>query len=222
MKCRDVLGLIALLVGSVTTMSVAVPRAEAADVPCAPFNVRLDPSTWTTARDGFFGKAIGQTFLASDTLIRKITVWRIPNNRSVVGAHLYITGVDVNLVPDVGQILLNGPTVTVYDSDPPGQMIEMPFVLDPPLALPHPGVYAFFLQAAGCNPVDAWYILANNMNPYPYGMYWLTGRVDNSCHLRGVDSWEDNLDLLFDIEFCTTRVTPARAGTWGELKVLYR
>jgi hypothetical protein len=98
----------------------------------------------------------------------------------------------------------------------------MVFVLDPPLALPRPGLYAFFLRTEFCSP-GSWYIVANNTNPYPYGLYWLTGRIStSSCHLRPVEAGENNTDLLFDIEFCTNRVTAARAGTWGELKLLYR
>jgi hypothetical protein len=200
---------------------IAPPRAGAADPECA--HIRLDPSIWNTSRTSDLGSAIGQTFLAEDTVITRVTVWRPPNNRSVVGAHLYITGVDANGRPDVGQILLDGPTLTVFDSAPPGQFIELSFLLDPPLALPSPGTYAFFLQNAGCLTAAAWQIVASNANPYPSGMHWLTGRVDNSpCHLRAVIGGEDNTDLLFDIEFCSSGITSSHAKSWGSLKVIYR
>jgi hypothetical protein len=162
--------------------------------------------------------------LAQDTIITKITVWRPPNTPSSVGMHLYVTGTDSAMVrPLVAEMLLDGPTVTVFDSDPPGQAIEVPFVLDPPLVLPGVGTYAFFLQAEGCSPGAVWYIRANETNPYPDGLYWITGRVVNPpCHLRFVDGGENNTDLLFDIEFCDTHPTPTRRQTWGELKVIYR
>jgi hypothetical protein len=211
----------ALLLGCVTT-SMGAPHAEAADLPCAPFHVRLDPSTWNTSRAADLGSAIGQTFLAEDTLITRITLWLPPNYPTAFGAHLYVTGVDVNGRPNTGEVFLDGPTVHVDNNVPPGQFIEMPFVLDPPLALPRPGTYAFFLRTEFCSPAS-WFIVANNTNPYPDGAFWLTGRVDNPpCHLRPVVASSDVVDLLFDIEFCTSRVTAARAGTWGDLKVLYR
>ena len=47
-----------------------------------------------TLAGGAGGDALGQVFRAEDMLITKLTVWRRPNNRSVIGANLYITGVD--------------------------------------------------------------------------------------------------------------------------------
>jgi hypothetical protein len=126
-------------------------------------HVALDPSTWNTFRSPFSGSAVGQTFLAADTLIKSITVWRPPGNYSVWSAHLYVTRTDANGRPTVGQTLLDGPTLTVLDSDPPGQLIPMPFVLDPPLTLPGPGVYAFFLHV--CTPGSVWNIVANDTDP---------------------------------------------------------
>ena len=208
--------------------AASVPRpgqAEAVDTMCTSVHVRLDPRTWNAARADFLGKALGQTFLARDTLISRLTVWRPPNYPSPIGAHLYITEVDTTRTPprpNTGAILLDGPTLRVYDSDPPGQLIEMSFVIDPPLRLPRPGLYAFFLQAEDCNQGQSWWILANDQNPYPYGIFWMTGRVSYPCHLRAVDSGEDNVDLLFDIEYCRPDAnTPVRRGSWGQLKVRY-
>jgi len=222
MKWRGVV----LLTGVLAGWEQAIPLAAVgavAESECAPFHVRLDPSMANTSRPADLGRAIAQTFLAEDTLIARITVWLPPNFPTAFGAHLYVTGVDeTNGRPDVGQILLDGPTVHVGNSDPPGQFIEMPFVLDPPLTLPRPGIYAFFLRTEFCSPAS-WYIVASNTNPYPYGLFWQTSRVDNPpCHLGNIIGGENNTDLLFDIEFCTTRVTPIHSGSWGSLKVIYR
>jgi hypothetical protein len=220
MKYRHVAWIVGLFV---VAASMAPPQAIAADPECAPFHIRLDPSIWNTSRSPIGATALGQTFLANDTLITKITVWRPANTPSVWGAHLYVTGTNVSGRPDVQQILLDGPTVIVHDSSPPGSIIEMPFVLDPPVRLPRPGVYAFFLQPEGCTPGAVWMILANDADPYPYGLYWITGRVDNPpCHLRAVDGGSNNTDLLFDIQFCSTAATTVRTGPWGRLKVIYR
>ena len=214
--------LLGLLCASIEARPV---HAASADTVCTPVHVRLDPRTWNSAAADFLGEAQGQTFLAMDTVITRLTVWRYPNDRSVIGAHLYITGVDTMWTPprpNTHVILLDGPTIHVYDSDPPGQLIEMPFVIDPPLHLPRPGLYAFFLQGENCNQGQSWVIVANDRNPYPYGLYWWTGRVNYPCYLRGVDGGVDNLDLLFDIEFCRPdTTTPTRKSTWGQLKMRY-
>jgi hypothetical protein len=155
----------------------------------------------------------------------KVTVWRPPNDRSAIGAHLWVVRVDSSFVlprPDVSKVLLDGPTVTVYDSNPPGQIIEMPFVIDPPLVLPGRGQYAWLLQPAGCWQGEAWEIAADYNNPYSDGVYWQSGRVQGSCYLRGFDVWEDSTDLLFKVDFCVDQTTPTLKKSWGALKVIYR
>lgn len=203
------------------------PAASHASPPaatCLSDTVGLDPSIWNTGRGTFFGRALGQTFLAEDTVITRITVWRPPNIIDVVGAHLFVTTVDFQTPPRpfTQGILQDGPTVVVRDSDPPGQLIRMDFVIEPPLALPAPGTYAFLLQREGCDSGET-RIAASSNNPYPYGIYWITGRtIFGPCALRSVDGGSDNTDLIFEIEFCKPDVTPVRARTWGELKLLYR
>jgi hypothetical protein len=211
-------------VGS-STVGIAVSWAVAPTA-CVPESIGLDPAIWNTARGTFLGHALGQTFLATDTLITRLTVWRPPGDRSVLGVHLFITAVDTTRTPPrpiASQILLDGPTLHVYDSDPPGQLVELSFVIDPPLALPRPGLYAFFLQTEACNGGE-FLIIANDQNPYPHGIYWITGRVTVlPCFLRSVAGGEDNADLLFNIEFCRPdQTTPVRPSTWGQVKVRYR
>ena len=92
--------------------TAGVPRlghAAAVDTVCAPVHVGLDPGTWNTAAQVFLGEALGQTFLAMDTVITRLTVWRYPNDRSGIGAHLYITGVDTMWPPPAAE----------YPRDPP-------------------------------------------------------------------------------------------------------
>jgi hypothetical protein len=205
---------------------LAVPTASPAGLPaasaCFPDTVGLDSSLWNTGRGTFFGRALGQTFLAPDTVITRITVWRPPNIIDVVGAHLFVTTVDANQRPVAQGILLDGPTVIVRDSDPPGQLVRVDFVIDPPLTLPAPGLYAFFIQRQDCD-IGETRLAASTNNPYAHGIYWLTGRtVFLPCLLANVTGGEDYTDLIFEIEFCNTRETPVRERTWGELKLLYR
>src|SRR5438128_1888086 len=137
------------IVGVAALLAATLAGGAGGDPVCIPMHAGIDPAIWDVSRGPIGGDALGQVFRAEDTLITKLTVWRRPNNRSVIGAHLYITAVDTTWTPPIpvtSQILLDGPTLHIYDSDPPGQLIEMPFAIDPPLRLPHPGLYAFFLQ----------------------------------------------------------------------------
>jgi len=97
----------------------------------------------------------------------------------------------------------------------------MDFVLDPPLALPHPGTYALFIQREGCDAGET-AIIAKEPGTYLHGTFWLTGRTVNlPCYLASAESWED-LDLCFEMEFCGSASTLVREESWGQLKVIYR
>lgn len=210
-------------VSALVVVTIMAPRgAPAAE--CMSDTIGVDPSSWTSARGTFLGRAVGQTFFAQDTLISRITVWRPPHAVDPVGAHVFVTGVDTSATPprpDTGTILLDGPTVIVRDSDPPGQLIEVPFNLGP-LALPHPGLYAFFIQSEDCDPGET-LIAANDDNPYSQGHYWITGRTAGlPCFLRAVDGGQENTDLVFRMEFCRIATTPVRQMPWGRLKLIYR
>lgn len=198
-------------------------RGAAAD--CGPVITGNDPASWNSSRGTFLGRALGQTFYAFDTLITRITVWRPPNAFDPSGLRLFVTTVDsVNYSPfrpTTQSIIQNGPTVVVPNSDLPGQLIRMDFNLDPPLALPHLGTYAFFFQREGCDAGET-LLIATEPGSYPYGTFWVTGRTASlPCFLRDVDIWED-LDLCFEIEFCRDTSTPVREESWGRLKLIYR
>jgi hypothetical protein len=211
----------ALVVGGLLFL-ISIATAALSD--CSPDSVALDPAIWNTAHWGSLGMAVGQTFYAPETVVTKLTVWRPPNNRSVIGQHLYIVAVDTSQVPprpDVHSILLDGPTVQVFDSDPPGQLIPMSFVLDPPLSLPARGIYAYFLQGQGCTGNNTQFI-GNYDNPYPDGCFWGTSRSTPGCILPGGAVPELNFDFLFKIEFCRDATTPVLKKTWGKLKMIYR
>ncbi|TMQ69109.1 MAG: hypothetical protein E6K81_15700 [Candidatus Eisenbacteria bacterium] len=210
--------------GGVTALA-QVPNAASSVGDCTHVIAANDTVGGNTAGRTFFGRAVGQTFYAADTLISRITVWRHPNNRHSGGDRLFVTTVDtVNYVPSrpiTTGILQNGPAVFVVDSDPPGLPIPMDFILDPPLALPHPGTYAFFIQRVGCDAGET-AILAKEPGTYPYGTYWITGRtIFLPCYLASAEWWVD-IDLCFEMEFCRDTATPVRGDSWGRLKVIYR
>jgi len=221
---RTMLSLVSLVLLGLAP-GFASPPASVAGTPCTPVTIGLDPAIRTMVRGTFLGGALGQTFYAPETSISRVTVWRPPNDIDAVGTHLWITGVDTAVFvgqPITSDLLLDGPTVFIRDSDPPGQLIEMSFVIDPPLALPGPGTYAFFLQREHCDGGET-FIIGSDVDPYPQGIYWITPRISMAeCHLRPVTGGGNNDDLLFRIEFCGGLPTPARSKTWGELKAIYR
>lgn len=202
-----------------------VARSEGSQVGgCAPSVVSNDTTNATNAGGPFLGSAIGQVFFAPESIITEIDVWRPAGYVSEIGAHIFITGVDSSrspVYPDVGKIFQNGPDVTVIDSDPPGQLIRVPFVFDPPVVLPHPGYYTMFFQATGCWDGEPWRLLFSQHNNYPYGILWLTGRSTNGCVLRGPAGGGDNDDLVFEAHFCSEATAIVRSS-WGKVKVLYR
>ena len=204
--------------------SLALPpgRGGSAAADCSPVTVGIDSSLWNGhSRATALGAAEGQTFLARDTLISRLTVWRTPLNVNGWGCHLFITEVDSTLRPYTGNILRDGPSVAV-----PGDgvhLTRMDFVLDPPLALPRPGHYAFFLQRDYCDDAESRFI-ANDNDPYPDGWFWTTYRTSggDTCYLPGAAGPEGNVDLIFEIEYCRETSTPVRQRSWGWLKAIYR
>src|SRR6185436_2450465 len=102
-------------------------------------------------------------------------------------------------------------------------MIRVPFVFDPPLALPHRGTYAMFLQAASCFQGEPWLVMGDTLASYVGGTTWFTGRsVDWPCPLIGLAGGHGNGDFCFQIDLCADVVTEVKRRSWGRLKLLYR
>ncbi len=166
----------------------------------------------------YAGKAYGQVFMATDTLIQAITVWRaaLPES-NITALRLLITEVDSTGKPDVLRILESGPVQPCPSTDGvhPG---PCRFVLTPPLALPHQGQFFFTIQDAWC---DSYFLfIGDTLNPYPYGQAWFN-TVNFDCSLGHARSYGSDDDLIFTIEFCDTS-TPVLPTTWGGLKIRYR
>ncbi len=190
--------------------------------PCTPVTVGLDASQANTSASPFLGEAPGQTFMARDTLIRSLTVWRVAvEDTNLYGMHLYFTNTDSTGTPLVNQIVINGPTV--YNPYGDGiHPIPFQFVFESPVGLPRPGEYAFFIAITPCIPGGYFDILGrmSTADLYPDGHFWWTGR-SATCSLHGLKS-NPVADLCFEIEFCHAATTPVRRQTWGQLKQRYR
>lgn len=186
---------------------------------CQPESVAVDTSRGDTYAGGIVGHAPGETFLARDTVISSVSVWRLADEwNSIWDLKLWIVGVDSTGMPDPGVVVLEGPSINaVGDSVRP---TEIRWILDPPVALPGLGMYAFFVQSL----CDGFFnILADDRNSYPDGIVWETRRSDAlNCHLRGLPGGYPGYDLVFTIVFCHDTVTPVKRSSWGRLKTIYR
>ncbi len=180
--------------------------------------IGLDTSLANKVFQIYLGRAYGQVFLATDTLIQAITVWRAAQPESIIALlRLLITEVDSTGKPDVLRILENGPVQQCPSTDGvhPG---PCRFVFDPPFALPRQGRFFFTIQDALC--YGGFYFLGDTLNRYPFGQAWFN-TVNFDCSLGHARSYGAEDDLIFTIEFCDTS-TPVLPTTWGQLKLKYR
>jgi hypothetical protein len=183
---------------------------------CSPHEIGADTSSANGAVVLEFGEAVGQTFMATDTLIQSITVWRdAAEDTALIEYYLFIVGTD-SLGQPGGKILLQGTLAFNYYGDGTHD-IPITFSFDPPFALPGPGEYEFAVQLAPCtNSSD---LVVGLSNPYPDGIGWNHTRA--SCgQLRGATAVPTG-DMIFSIVFCDQAV-PTRTETWGGVKARYR
>jgi len=195
-----------------------LPQALAQEPPCATVTIGLEPSQAGNSGGAVLGDSPGQTFVAADTLMRSLTVWRVASQATNgIGMRLYITETDSTGFPELRRIVQNGPTIVHTDGD---GVNPTPFhwAFDPPLALPKPGVYAFFLAQDPC--LAHFDILTTAKGPglYNGGNAWGSAR---GCYLTGYP-YAANGDLIFQIEFCSDEVSKTASSSWGKLKLIYR
>jgi hypothetical protein len=180
-----------------------------------------------------FGHALGQVFVAADTLVRSVTVWRTAiQDTNHAGIKLYITETDSTGYPKADAVILNGPIVGVPFGDGI-HPVRFDFVFDPPFALPRRGSYCLAVQARPCDAT--WNILSSSLDPYPGGHLWDFGR--SSCFLRTSPRPYPSIDLAFRIEFlhtiavsfsgvhaepCVLRLAWSASGAAGLAATVYR
>jgi hypothetical protein len=203
-------------------IALSATQRQAAAESCTIVSVGLDTSQANNSGGAFLGEAPGQTFLARDTLIRSLTVWRVASeDTNLFGMHLYITDTDSTGMPLTDHVVLDGPTLY----NPYGDGIHpIPFqwVFDPPTALPARGQYAFFLQMSPC-VLGYFDLIARESDEdlYADGHFWWTDR-SLTCALRQSLNSNPRADMIFKVEFCRTGIVPVRRKSWGEIKTMYR
>jgi hypothetical protein len=125
--------------------------------------------------------------------------------------------------PDFHRILRVGPTLVSEYGDGVNP-VRFRFEFDPPVILPGPGLYEFAVQVAPDPVCDgSTCLLGSTLDPYAEGGAWEHPRNYPlpDCPLLSAHSFNPDLDLVFEVEFCDTK-TPARRASWGSLKIRYR
>jgi hypothetical protein len=167
------------------------------------------------------GEAGGQVFLAADTLIRSVAVWRRKEQTPYGGyLKLWITETDSAGTPLVDRKVLDGPAITVPCGDGI-HPIKMEWTFEPAFVLPRRGKY-FLAAQDWCG--GHWDLLVSEAGTYDSGMAWRSGITcfdPDGCSLWRPPNAFSWLDLVFTIEFCQAS-TPVFPVSWGRLKVIYR
>jgi hypothetical protein len=101
-----------LLIG--TLLSARPPAGLADPCPSAVAEVDTAEADKTDSMGLRCGEAAGESFLAADTLIHSVAVWRIAGQTPYGGSlKLWITEVDSTGTPQVDRKVLDGPVITV-------------------------------------------------------------------------------------------------------------
>lgn len=197
------------------------PGVAGALAPCELSSIGSGPDQATGTYGGaFFGRSVAQSFIARDSLIRAITIWRQPDPfENQVPMHLFIGAMSLtdSLRPDPLTVLFDGPIEVLKG---PSQIARpVRFELDPPWALPRVDRYFFAVKENLCSAGFA--VLTDSTDCYTEGDAWqilpsagCQGLGNNCNSLMGID-------LIFSIEFCSPS-TGLESPSWGGVKALYR
>jgi len=187
---------------------------------CAPESVVVDTSVSNEPGELIWGMAWGQTFVATDTLVTAVTVWRMaPEHNDPIPMKFWITEVDSSERPHTHLVVYDGPTLS-FTSPDSTRPTAITYTFDPPISLPRPSNYCFWVQETCSGWAD---LLVALQDDYAGGHLWETFRSDfEGCILRDYPESFPFEDLVFSLVFCNTHTTAVHQPTWGELKARYR
>ena len=202
--------------------ATAAPSRVGAAI-CPEDTVANDSIVGNYAHGPSFGRAIGQVFYTTDTLLTSITVWVAGTDGSLIGMHLFLFSTDANGQPNTDDLLLDGPTLTFPFPPDTNHSTPVVFAFEPPVVLPRAGQYAMAFQAPRCYLGAPFYLRSDTANHYPYGWFWESERSDfyPDCPIYSPQRTY-YVDLCFRATFCKDAVTATRRETWGRLKLHYR
>jgi hypothetical protein len=207
------------------TAAPASARSQAANASagCTAFqSIGVDTTFAGYLYGAYLGSGLCQTFVAPETLISAVTVWRAPILHAMdVPLKLWILNVDSTGLPLADSVVLDGP---IWEQTSPDSVnpTEVTYSFDPPVVLPSRGMYSIVIQDYQCVLYFDLLTTAQFDDRYPQGHMWYAPRSDFfGCILRPGMSSLSTLDLIFTIHFCDMAV-PARKTSWGQLKMHYR
>jgi hypothetical protein len=195
------------------------PVVTAAPAPCPGAYVGVDSTAGTVSGELILGMAWGQSFVAADTVLLSATVWRIPSEAADPSPlKFWITEVDSSGTPHTHLVVYEGQTISVVAADT-SRPTPIVYTFDPPVHLPRPGPYCFWVQEVCTGYAD---LLIDPHDDYAGGSLWNTHRSDfDGCILRDFPRSLSSEDLAFRLEFCDA-VVPVRRSSWGQVKARYR
>ncbi len=212
----------------ITLVRSQLGSGPASAMVCPAESVGTGAANGNLALWAILGRAWNQEFVAQDTLVSAVTVWRAPPDSgtwdgALQGWHLFITEVETDydgrIRPKIWPVLFDGGVYFVPPTDGV-HPFKVRWDINPPFALPHKGEFSFAIKDHYCDyHVSA---LVDTTNPYPEGELWKSFAT-NDCSGLGQATMLMPLtwDLIFEIEFCEASV-PVRGTTWGALKAIYR
>lgn len=200
--------------------SSAKPQSDVASA-CEVETVGIDTSHGNALDAVFFGRAFGQVFLAPESLLSSVTVWRPAGPRaSATAVRLFITETKTNpfaLAPDPQTILAVGDAKLAPDSsDIP---IPLRWEFDPPVALPRRGYFAIALKDDDPYCSGIFTFVVDTLKTYEDGVAWRISPTILCTMGPGVSPRE--WDLVFWLEFCRPPVAVSEES-WGRIKAIYR
>ena len=206
----------------VTVGSVAVAEAQG-EIECETVLAGHFANLGNFQHGVFDGRTADQVFLAADTLITAITVWRGEQDyENGTPMRLYLTEVEFQggrFRPDPSRILLAGEQILA--GGPSDVPIPIRYEFDPPFSLPRRGHFSFAIKVETQNCRGAFTLRADSLGGYADGDLWRTKADPFDCtYFGGVPLWQEGRDLMFKIEFCLPPVA-VLPQTWGRVKSRY-
>jgi len=209
---QKVLLLGAIVLGAMVCTSTSFGRT------CFPDTIGIDTTVAKFAEYTNLGEAVGQTFVATDTLVTSITVYRSAAiTYDEWGFQLFVLAADTSGTPDASDVILTGPVVYNVSGDGV-HPTPFTFQFSPPLALPHRGIYEFAIEPYPCGGAIRY--LRTLTDQYPIGKMWFHGR-EFHCRPQVGPASNPSEDMIFRIVFCGNGLRAVQSS-WGNVKAIYR
>lgn len=180
----------------------------------------VDPALTTRVDVAALGEDFGETFVARDSFLTRVTLWQPAHSDTVpVPITFLLIDADSSGLPERRQVLVVGPTVTVPKGNSEGP-VAVTFDLSPAIKLPHLGSF----QAAFKAPCGLrLFLLYSSDNPFPDGFEQFNR--SSLCPPWGGTFPYWTADIAFEVQLCDVDpnpIVPAAQWSWGKVRAIYR